>query len=385
MLDTETAAPLTRHRRWRLLGEATSASCLPWLTCRCIVLAALALARYEVSHLDITQPKAVSHAHAGLLGWDAGWYADIAAHGYDAVGRSGLRFFPLFPLVASLVHHVTFLPVGGATVLLSNAFAFGATVGVYLLARSEFGDAGVARTAVWLFNLVPAAFSMVMGYSDSLLVLLAVGCFYCLRHRWWLPAAALGLLAGTARPIGCLLLLPALCEAVRDVAEVGWRERTARLAAVVGPVAGLLAYLSWASVEFGGFIQPLTVQDNPTLHGRLTDPVVTLYHDGINLLHGHHVGTDLHLPWIILAAVLAVVAFRRLPASYGLFAVAVMAASISGSNLDSFERYALSAFPLLLGAATLLRSRRIEITVLVLCAVSMFGYALLAFLGAYVP
>jgi hypothetical protein len=27
----------------------------------------------------------------------------------------------------------------------------------------------------------------------------------------------------------------------------------------------------------------------------------------------------------------------------------------------------------------------VEVTVLVLCGVSMFGYALLAFLGAYVP
>ena len=129
----------------------------------------------------------------------------------------------------------------------------------------------------------------------------------------------------------------------------------------------------------------MTIQDDPTRHGQLTDPVITLYHDGVNLLHGHHVGTDLHLPWIILTLVLVVVVFRKLPASYGLFVVAVVAVSISGSNLDSFERYALSAFPLLLGAATLLRSRRIEITVLVLCAVSMFGYALLAFLGAYVP
>lgn len=385
MLDTQTATHPTRRRRWDMLGEAASAAWLPWLTCRCIVLAALALARYEVSHLHIVDPKAVSQAHAGLLGWDAGWYANIAAHGYHAAGRSGLRFFPLFPAGASLVHHLTSVPAGGATVLLSNGFGFAATMAVYVLARSELGDPGVGRSAAWLLNLVPAAFSTVMGYSDSLLILLAVGCFYCLRHQRWLWAAGLGLLAGTARPIGCLLLVPAACEAIRSVGTISWRERFARLAAVVAPVAGLLAFLLWAWVEFGSFTRPLTIQDDPTRHGQLTDPVITLYHDGVNLLHGHHVGTDLHLPWIILTLVLVVVVFRKLPASYGLFVVAVVAVSISGSNLDSFERYALSAFPLLLGAATLLRSRRIEITVLVLCAVSMFGYALLAFLGAYVP
>ncbi len=83
--------------------------------------------------------------------------------------------------------------------------------------------------------------------------------------------------------------------------------------------------------------------------------------------------------------VLVVVVFRTLPISYGLYSVAIVVVAASGSNLDSFERYALSAFPLLLAAATLLRSRRVETTVLVLSAATMFGYALLAFLGAYVP
>jgi hypothetical protein len=97
------------------------------------------------------------------------------------------------------------------------------------------------------------------------------------------------------------------------------------------------------------------------------------------------VGTDLHLPWVLVTVGLLVIVFKRLPPSYGLFSLAVVAVAATGSNLDSFERYALSAFPLLMGAATLLRSRRVEVVVLVLCAVTMFGYALLAFLGAYVP
>ena len=137
--------------------------------------------------------------------------------------------------------------------------------------------------------------------------------------------------------------------------------------------------------QASSFTKPLTLQTDPSRHGGLTDPVVTLYHDAVNLAGGHHVGTDLHLPWVAVSTVLLVVVFRKLPVSYGLYSLAIVGLAASGSNLDSFERYALSAFPLLLGAATLLRSRRVEVTVLVLCGVSMFGYALLAFLGAYVP
>ena len=384
-LDTYTATAPPSLPRWQLLGEAASNSWLPWLVCRAVVLSALALARYQVSHLDITDPKAVTRAHAGLSGWDAGWYANIAAHGYHAVAPPGLRFFPLFPLVTSALHHVTTLPVDGAALLVSNLAAFGATMAVYLLARFEFGDRAVARSAAWLISLAPAAFVTVMGYSDSLLLLLAIGCFYCLRHQRWLVAAALGYLAGTARPLGCLLLVPALCEGLRGIDVATWKQRGSRLVAVLAPAAGLFTYLVWAGVEFGSVTRPLTIQTDPSRHGGFTDPVVTLYHDAVNLLHGHHVGTDLHLPWVLMATALLVVVFRKLPVSYGLFSLALLAVSVSGSNLDSFERYAMSAFPLLLAAATLLRSRRVEVGALALLAVSMFAYALLAFLGAYVP
>ena len=384
-MDTDTATDRTAVRDWSGLREAVSASWLPWLTGRAVVLASLALAKFEVSHLDIRNAKAIADAHAGLWSWDAGWYSNLAAHGYHTVGPDGLRFFPLLPVVASAIHHLTFVPVDAATALVANASALAATVVLYLLARSEFGDAGVARSAAWLLNLVPAAFVTVMGYSDPLAILLAVSCFYLLRHQRWLGAAALGFLAGTARPLGCLLVVPALCEGLRGVRAIGWVQRWSRLVAVLAPAAGLLAYLSWTSIEFGSFTKPLTLQADPTRHGGLTDPVVTLYHDAVNLVGGHHLGTDLHLPWVAVSVVMVVVVFWRLPASYGLYSAAIVVVAASGSNLDSFERYALGAFPLVLAGGTLLRSRRVEITVLVLSAVSMFAYALLAFLGAYVP
>ena len=79
------------------------------------------------------------------------------------------------------------------------------------------------------------------------------------------------------------------------------------------------------------------------------------------------------------------VAFRSWPASYGAFAVAVMAVALTGSNLDSFERYALSAFPLVLAAVTLTADERLFRVVLVISAVGLAGYALLAFANLYVP
>ncbi len=102
------------------------------------------------------------------------------------------------------------------------------------------------------------------------------------------------------------------------------------------------------------------------------------------MLH-HHVGTALHVPWVLLALAMLVVCWRRLPAPYTLFAAAVLATAVAGSNLDSFERYALSAFPLSIAAALVLRESQVERAVLALLAAGLAGYALLAFLNISVP
>ena len=68
-----------------------------------------------------------------------------------------------------------------------------------------------------------------------------------------------------------------------------------------------------------------------------------------------------------------------------IIAVAVLVVALSSTNLDSFERYALGAFPLVVAASTHTTSRRVEVVVLAASAVAMAGYAVLSFLGVVVP
>jgi hypothetical protein len=375
--------------RWRgrrgLLLEAVGVVWLPWLVARVITLFALGMAKYEVKHFHITDPKAVLESHDGLLGSDAGWYQTIAAHGYGALPRSATRFFPLLPLLDRWLHDITTLTVGTASLLITNGAAFLLGVAIYALARSEFQDTILARRAVWLIMLAPPAFVFVMGYSEALLVLLAVAFFITIRRGNWWWAVLFGYLAGMARPIGCLLVVPAVIEAVRTRRSEGWGRWPGMLAATVSSVAGTVTYLAWVSATSGGFFEPLKVQQQQAHHGALTDPVSTIYHSLSHLAHGHHIGDGLHVPWIAVAGVLIIVAFWRLPVSYGAFATCVVVLALSGSNLDSFERYALSAFPLAIAGATLLRSVRVAGAVYVLCGAAMALYAVLAFQGAYVP
>ncbi len=356
-----------------------------WLTARAVVISTLLLAHFLLRYLHPTSATVAMHVHEGLLGWDASWYRAIAAHGYAALPSSSLRFFPLVPLLASGVATSIGTAAGTSLLIVTNALALCATALLYELARHETGDEALARRAAWLISLAPPAFVLVMGYSESALIVLAIGIMLALRTRHWTWVLPLGCLAGVARPLGLLLAAPIAIEVARNWRSVDLRRRIIGGSAVLSPLAGTGAYLTWVWSRYGKPLLPLTIQTEAKHRGSFANPLATLAHDASFLFHGRHIGTGLHVPWVLLAAALAVVAFRRWPASYGALATLVIVVAISQTNLDSFERYALSAFPLVLAAASLTSSRRVERAVLALSVAGMVIYGLLAFLGAYVP
>jgi hypothetical protein len=380
-------------RAWNRLPLSVREAVLPYAVARVVVLGALGLAHFIV---DRTHPSTVGVAarvHAGLLGWDAGWYETIAREGYGPLGRQSLRFFPAVPV---LTHGLAWLGLGDgpALILLANVAAFAATAMLFVLVRRETGSNDVARRAIWVLSLVPAAFVLVMGYAESVLLVFALGCFLALRppttststdiRPHFAVAGLLAFAAALTRPIGVLLFLSVASELIRWWQRLGRNERAAGLGAVAAPFVGLLVFLGWSKHTVDDWLAPLRVQLQNSHHGGLADPFVTLYDDAKGVLH-HHVGTALHVPWVLLALAMLVVCWRRLPAPYTVFAAATLAVAVSGANLDSFERYALSAFPLSVAAALLLTQSQVERLVLTLLSAGLAGYALLAFLNMSVP
>jgi len=175
-----------------------------------------------------------------------------------------------------------------------------------------------------------------MGYAEATLLLFVVACFLCIRPRggaapawWW--AAVFGVAAGLTRPLGVVLVLPIAIEGWRRWGQSSTRQRLGSAVAVVAPLAGMAAFLVWSELAVSNFLLPLRVQTSAGLHGGLSDPATTLVHDAKGVLH-HHFGTALHVPWILLVLVLVVLALRRFPASYGVFAAGVVLAALSGTN-----------------------------------------------------
>jgi len=356
----------------------------PWIVSRALVGGALAVAHEFVSEAH-PSPAVAARVREGLLGWDAGWYESIARHGYGGAGHASLRFFPLVPILARALSILPGVGVGTSLVIVANVSAFVGTALLAAFARRETGDDALGRRVAWLVCLAPPAFTMVMGYAEATLLSLSVGVFWAMRTRKWWLASLLGFAAGTCRPIGVLLVLPAAVEGLREWRACRVGERAWRIAAVLGPAAGLGAFLSWVGLRYGDALAPLRIQEEGVHRGPISDPFSTLAHDASLLAHGHHLGSALHLPWVLLALFLVVVAFRKWPLSFAVFGGAVVLVGLTTANLDGFERYALSAFPLVLAGASVTGGERVERCVLIVAGAGLVAYALLAFTNLYVP
>lgn len=358
-----------------------------WAVARAAVLGALALGHLVVDRTHPSTGTAAARVHQGLLAWDAGWYKAIATFGYVPLGHQAVRFFPLFPLFGRALAVLPGVSEGTALLVIANGSALVATAMLVALVRRETGDRALAVRAAWLFSLAPPAFTLVMGYAEALLAVGTIGCFLALRSpdrqpRWlWAALAAFG--AALTRPLGAVLVLPIAVTLLRRWSVAGPGERGRAAVALMAPVAGVGAFLCWSWATFGDAWLPVRVQTQAGHHGGLSDPIATLIHDAAGARH--HLGTALHVPWVALVVALLVVCWLRWPSEYGLFATGVVLVALTGTNLDSFERYALSAFPVVLAGAGLLVRPQVERVVLTLATAGLVGYALLAFLGLSVP
>lgn len=378
-----TPVPADRaSRRRRAVRPALLAALPGWIAARVLVAVAVGISRVVVAQ-GVDDPLARITSRQGLLAWDGSFYADLAQHGYAQLPRAALRFFPLTPLLGRAVGWTGLGPRVGVVVVANLAALIAGALLWTLVRREGFGDA-VGSRAAWFLALMPSAFVLVFGYAEAVFLALAIAIFLAARDRRWWLVALLGVFAGLSRPGGFIVAVPIALEAARALGATRPRELVARAAAVVAPFAGTGLFLWWVGDRFGDALLPFRVQTRANLKGSFANPITSIDHAVRGLVHGH-VGTGLHVPWMIVAAGLTIIVFRKLPASYAWFTVVTLASAMTSSNLDSFERYALGAFPLVIVVAVLAHDRRIERALLVLSGAAMTAYTVLALTHAYVP
>ena len=360
---------------------------VPFIASRAVVLSALVLTRHVVTAVHTSSPPV--QASDGLLGWDASWYREIARHGYDGVAKEGLRFFPFVPLLARIGSWLPGVSVRLALLLVANACALAVGVLVYELMRGEGRSEAVARRAVWIVYLAPPAFVLVMGYAEATLMTATLVALLALRRqRWWIAAIA-GVIAGLTRPVGVLLVVPALVEAfgARNAPKrdhpVG--DYVARGAAVIGSLVGTGAYLVWAEHRSGDLLYPLRVQQASARRGGWVDPFRAVWRAARDAASGDHLSAGIHVFTVVVLVALIVVLWRRWAVSFAAYATVATVVALSARNLDSLERYSLSTVPLVVAAAELVGGGTRERVALVALGATLVAFSVLAFTGVLVP
>lgn len=360
----------------RLRSELRTAV-LAWLVARVLVLAGWIVAIVIADEFIPDRAEFLRRNPWNV--WDGGWYAAIAGYGYENVPGEAIRFFPLYPLAARTLDVV--LP-GSAIVplvLLSNAAALAAAVLVQRFVLAEGWDRVTAERSAWVLTLFPASFVLVLPYAEPFFLVFGMGAFTLWRTgRWW-PAGAAGVLAGLSRPTGVLLAIPAAID--------GWRARDApilaRLSAVAGPIVGCGIHLLMSERVVGNWAEPID-QQRP-YRGDFVDPFTRLYRAVGGLAGSERLGDGLHVPFAVGFVVLAVLSWWWLSTSAAVYSTALVVVALSAENLNSLERYALNAFPLLLVIAVLVRHPVADRIWTLISAGGLVALTSLGWLSQYVP
>jgi hypothetical protein len=142
------------------------------------------------------------------LRFDAIWYLKTALNGYT-LSEPNIQHLPLYPLLIRLWHTVMGGHIGLSALIIANLAFILALAYMHQLARLDHKET-VARRTVLYVALFPTAFFYLIGYTEALFLLGAVGAFYYARCSRWLAAGIWGTICALARPQGILILLPLL-------------------------------------------------------------------------------------------------------------------------------------------------------------------------------
>ena len=308
--------------------------------------------------------------------WDSRWFLQIAEDGYASDPSATPAFFPLYPSLVGALGRVLLGHFLVAGLLIALCCALGAFALLYRLAEEKLGADGARRSVLYL-AVFPMSLFLQAVYSESLFLLLAVAAFILAERGRWKGAAGATALALLARPQG-FALLPALALLGRRR-----RERGAWWIA-----ASPLAFLGYPLLLWQQLGEPFAFLDaQGTWRRELSwaGPLGGVWHGARAAWAGVRqivAGPDARIYWpiedaeplhaaavnvsafafLILFAVLTVVAWRRLGAAYGVFCTASLAIPLSVPSerwpLLSLPRFGLVIFPLFLALAVLGRRPR---------------------------
>lgn len=195
-----------------------------------------------------------------LCRWDCGWYIQLAENGYDLQPHDNFKkdaanwaFFPLFPLLLAISHHLLAIPYRIAGFLIANiAMFFAIRLSLNYLHRTRTKVAGPFW--VWFCISGPYSFYLANGYSEALFWLLGCAALLLWERKQHLKAGGLTALLCATRLFGLFWLLAYLADLWQRRKDVSLRERledpSLVLALCLSPL-GLILFIYYLYFHLG--------------------------------------------------------------------------------------------------------------------------------------
>jgi hypothetical protein len=295
--------------------------------------------------------------------WDTVWYTDIAQHGYRTYGSTA--FMPLYPLLIRIVAPLLGGNLLASALLLATTATFFALLALYRLAERLAPGRGLGPQALMVAALLPLAFFLVAGYTESLFLALSLWAILAALGERWVWMALLAGLAALTRQQGVLLAILAVPAGWRGLRAMWQRITGAPGSSGTSPSSPLaLVAVAAPALTYGGWLGALRLvlhapspwQVLASTRGwdqRFAWPGTGLIADAVWLTHPPDAivnGTELDLLMAIVAAALLLIGLRRLPTTLWLYLTALWCAALvkvlSDGQTNSAGRYMLALLPL---------------------------------------
>jgi hypothetical protein len=317
--------------------------------------------------------------------FDAGWYGQIARHGYTWTPRferqQSIAFFPAMPMLTRPVGSVLaanhpllsgdqrLLRMLWAGVVVSLvAFACGL---VYLSRLSTLlAGPAAGASAPLLLAAYPFAVFFSAPYTESLFLLASAGAFYHFHQRQWIRASLWGLIVGLTRPNGMLVSAALAVLGAQQLyrhwrmaggpwSPADWlRAATRPLATAAMPGIGMLIYTVYIYSLTGIWFAWMRTQEawgrewgiRPFAQGWewLTTEGLVQVSQGVpfDTLNSMAAVFTIAMTWLV---------FRRLGPAYGLFMILNLVPPLFSGGALSLGRMTSTLFPMFIALAATLR------------------------------
>ncbi|MGZ4823479.1 MAG: mannosyltransferase family protein [Terriglobales bacterium] len=284
--------------------------------------------------------------------WDGYYYLHIAAHGYRDTEPRDFAFFPLFPVIVSVLHALG-LGLVPAGLLITTIASAVACIFLYRIALDYTADVEAAERAVMLFLLFPSSYFLAAYYPEALYCAMGFAALWLARQRRWFSANLLIALMTATRPTGLCFAIAVGMEYL-SAKRFSWQALDRRAyALLLGPI-GLLAHLAYLQFWWGDAFRFAHVlpQFWPQTHftSNLLKPLYATARIAAGLTY-NGMWVEAIYRWTTLVCCLTAIfvlvhSARKLPISYTALVASSLVLFLSTGHLGSVPRYILTLFPM---------------------------------------